>query len=91
MHRVPVMRIAILLLALAATGCDGIALDGTVVTPPAMATPPRVRWAQYCTYNGSKHLALVNDFLRAQGEQGWQLVSVTGRNTTIYCFARAIE
>jgi hypothetical protein len=56
-----------------------------------MATPPRVRWAQYCTYNGSKHLALVNDFLRAQGEQGWQLVSVTGRNTTIYCFARAIE
>ena len=83
----PNMRTALLaLLCTLSTGCVGAAWDKTEVPPPPVAIADGTRWAQYCTYNGAKDLAEVNEFLGRQGERGWQLVALGGQTGTVYCF-----
>jgi hypothetical protein len=69
--------------------CQGAAWDRTAVPPPMVAQRVGGKVAQYCTFNGSSDLDTINEFLRRQGEEGWELVALGGQTGTVYCFRQA--
>jgi hypothetical protein len=53
---------------------------------PTVLKTTGAKWAQYCTFHGASDLDDINRWLKAQGQQGWELVSVGGNAGTVYCF-----
>jgi hypothetical protein len=80
------MRLLSCSVLLALLACHGAAWDHTEVPPPVLPQRGGGKVAQYCTYDGSTDLGTINEFLRRQGEAGWELVALGGQTGTVYCF-----
>jgi hypothetical protein len=83
------MRLILCCALLLLTACEGAVFDKTEVPPPVVPHNERGRVAQYCTHYGSSDLGAINEFLRQQGDAGWQLVGLGGSTATVYCFKTA--
>jgi len=84
------MRLVTCLMPVVFMGCNGAIWDTTAVPPPSVPQGPATKVAQYCTFYGSADLGEINEFLRRQGEAGWQLVALGGQRATVYCFRRPL-